>query len=142
MLKKDVNGVMLYLAYGMNTNREAMASRCPRAKALGGFYLPNHRLVFRRYADFEYNSNHILPVVVWEITGDCLKELDKLEDYPRLYNRKKISERGFWIYNMNDQSGTKPPSDEYYRLIEQGYKDFDLDDYQLRVARHEAALND
>ena len=133
---------MLYLAYGMNTNREAMASRCPRAKPLGGFYLPNHCLVFRRYADFEYNSNYILPVVMWEITDDCLKELDKLEDYPRLYNRKKISERGFWIYNMNDQSSTKPPSDQCYRLIERGYDDFDLEDYHLRVARHDATLND
>ena len=130
---------MLYLAYGMNTNQEAMASGCPKAKPLGGFYLPNHRLVFRGYADFEQNSNYILPVVMWEITDDCLKELNKLEDYPRLYNRTKINERRFWIYNMNDQSGTKSPSDDYYRMIEQGYKDFALDEYQLRVARHEAA---
>ena len=79
---------------------------------------------------------------MWEITDDCLKELDKLEDYPRLYNRTKISDHRFWIYNMHDQSDTKPPSDEYYRLIEQGYKDFDLDDYHLRIARHDATLND
>ena len=32
--------------------------------------------------------------------------------------------------------------DEVSRLIEQGYKDFALDDYQLRVARHDATLND
>ena len=51
--------------------------------------------MFRRYADFEYNRNYILPVVMWEITDDCLKELDKLEDYPRVYNRTKISDHRF-----------------------------------------------
>ena len=37
---------MYYLAYGMNTSRDAMAVRCPKAKPMGGFYLPSHRLVF------------------------------------------------------------------------------------------------
>ena len=134
-----MNGVILYLAYGMNSNREAMASRCQRAKPLGDFYLSNHRLVFRRYADFEDNSNYIFPVVMWEITDDCLKELDKLEDYSRSYNRTQIGECRFWIYTMNDQSDTKPPSDKYYRLIEHGYKDFALNDYQLRFALYKAA---
>ena len=42
---------MYYLAYGMNTNKEAMAHRCPKAKPMGGFYLPNYRLIFRGVAD-------------------------------------------------------------------------------------------
>lgn len=42
---------MLYMAYGMNTNRDAMEVRCPDAQALGGFYLPGYRLVFRGVAD-------------------------------------------------------------------------------------------
>jgi hypothetical protein len=131
---------MLYLAYGINTNREAMTSRCPKAKPLGGFYLPNHRLVFRGVADYEHHTDFILPAVMWEITDDCLKELDKLEDYPRLYNRTKIKEHRFWIYEMNDKGYTKPPSRDYYVMIEQGYKDFGLDDHQLRVAEREANL--
>ena len=43
---------MYYLAYGMNMNRVAMRQRCPKAKPMGGFYLPNHRLIFRGVADF------------------------------------------------------------------------------------------
>ena len=43
---------MYYLAYGMNTNRAAMRQRCPKAKPMGGFYLPNYRLIFRGVADF------------------------------------------------------------------------------------------
>ena len=54
---------MYYLAYGMNTSRDAMAVRCPNAKPLGGFYLPNHRLIFRGVADFRYDHDCVLPVV-------------------------------------------------------------------------------
>ena len=70
---------MYYLAYGMNTNKEAMAVRCPKAKPMGGFYLPNYRLIFRGVADFRADADAILPVVLWEITEDCLKSLDALE---------------------------------------------------------------
>ena len=131
---------MLYLAYGMNMNREAMRERCPRAKPLGGFFLPNHRLVFRGVADYVYDYDCILPVVLWEITHDCLKALDKLEGYPTLYNRVKINEHRWWIYDMNDKSRTATPSRHYYNMIEQGYKDFGLDDYQLRSAKRETQL--
>ena len=51
---------MYYLAYGMNTNRDAMAARCPNAKPMGGFYLPNHRLIFRGVADFRYDPDCVL----------------------------------------------------------------------------------
>lgn len=133
---------MLYLAYGMNTNREAMRERCPRAKPLGGFFLPNHRLVFRGVADYVYDYDCILPVVLWEITHDCLKALDKLEGYPTLYNRVKVNEHRWWIYGMNDKSRTATPSRHYYDMIQQGYKDFGLDDYQLRGARRQTTLFD
>jgi hypothetical protein len=95
---------MYYLAYGMNTNREAMAARCPKAKPMGGFYLPDHRLIFRGVADFRQDHDNILPVVLWEITHDCLRALDRLEGYPTLYDRRKIN--GEWmIYDMNGPKG-------------------------------------
>ena len=131
---------MYYLAYGMNTNREAMAARCPKAKPMGGFYLPDHRLLFRGVADFMHDPDMVLPVVLWEITPDCLRALDRLEGYPHLYDRRKIN--GDWlIYDMN---GSKydigKPSSGYYDMIEQGYKDFGLDDWYLRAARKDAEL--
>ena len=64
---------MYYLAYGMNTNRAAMRQRCPKAKPMGGFYLPNHRLIFRGVADFRADRDCMLPVVAWKITHDCLR---------------------------------------------------------------------
>ena len=128
---------MFYMAYGMNTNRESMAVRCPQAKPMGAFYLPDHRLVFRGVADFVADVESVLPVVLWEITPDCLRSLDALEGYPHFYNRRKLN--GAWIvYEMVDQSRTSLPSEHYYRMIEEGYKDFGLDDWHLRHAKADA----
>ena len=128
---------MLYMAYGMNTNRDAMAVRCPKAKPLGGFYLPDTRLVFRGVADIVPDREHICPVVLWEITPDCLRALDRLEGYPTLYGRRKMN--GDWItYEMNDKSRTSPPNGGYYKMIDDGYNDFGLDDYWLRRALADA----
>ena len=128
---------MLYMAYGMNTNRDAMSVRCPKAKPLGGFYLPDTRLVFRSVADIVPDTETICPVVLWEITLDCLRSLDQLEGYPHLYNRRKIN-TDWIVYEMNDKTRNRPPNGGYYKMIEDGYKDFGLDDYKLRVALAEA----
>jgi gamma-glutamylcyclotransferase (GGCT)/AIG2-like uncharacterized protein YtfP len=128
---------MLYMAYGMNTNRDAMSVRCPKAKPLGGFYLPDTRLVFRGVADIVPDTETICPVVLWEITLDCLRSLDQLEGYPHLYNRRKIN-TDWIVYEMNDKTRNRPPNGGYYKMIEDGYKDFGLDDYKLRVALAEA----
>jgi len=131
---------MYYLAYGMNTNREAMASRCPKAKPMGGFYLPDYRLVFRGVADFRHDIDMVLPVVLWEITQDCLRALDKLEGFPHLYDRRKIN--GDWlIYDMNGNKGAlRKPSHHYYTMISEGYRDFGLDDWHLRAALWDAEM--
>ena len=133
---------MFYLAYGMNTNREAMAYRCPKAKPMGGFYLPNHRLIFRGVADFRADADAILPVVLWEITEDCLGALDMLEGYPDHYDRRVIN-REWIIYDMNgNKNHLYTPSGGYYSMIEEGYKYFGLDDYNLRSAKRDAELSD
>jgi len=128
---------MYYLAYGMNMNREAMAARCPKAKPMGGFYLPDHRLMFRGVADIRFDRDSVLPVVAWEITHDCLRALDRLEGYPTLYNRRKVN-CGWLVYEINDKTRTSPPTGGYYKMIEDGYKEFGLDDYCLRRALSEA----
>ena len=130
---------LLYMAYGMNMNRDAMASRCPDARPLGGFYLPNHRLIFRGVADIVPDRECVVPVVLWEITPRCLAALDRLEGYPRLYDRRKIN--GWLVYDMNGpKTDISAPSPTYYRMIEEGYRDFDLDDWWLRAALSDAQV--
>jgi|TARA_Y100000289_G_scaffold50110_1_gene50937 hypothetical protein len=126
----------------MNTNREAMAYRCPKAKPMGGFYLPNHRLIFRGVADFRADKDAILPVVLWQITDDCLAALDMLEGYPDHYDRRVIN-REWIIYDMNgNKNHLYKPSGGYYNMIQDGYKYFGLDDYNLRSAKRDAELSD
>lgn len=130
---------MYYLAYGMKTNRRAMAVRCPKAKPMGGFYLPNYRLVFREQADFRKDQNCVMPVVLWKITFECLQTLDRDQGWPHLCDRREINDT-WLIYEMNgDKGGLQAPSKSYYDMIEEGYKDFGLDDSWLRSAREEAS---
>ena len=129
--------MMLYMAYGMNTNRRAMEARCPLAKPMGGFYLPDTRLVFRGLADIVPAWDSTCTVALWAITPSCLEALDILEGYPTLYNRRKIN-GGWLVYEMNNKNYVGPPSQHYFDMIEEGYRDFGLDDYCLRVAANEA----
>ena len=55
----------LYLAYGSNLNVSQMSSRCPDAIPMGGFYLPDYKLVFRGVADIEYEKGNAIPVGMW-----------------------------------------------------------------------------
>ena len=124
---------MLYMAYGMNTNRDAMSVRCPKAKALGGFYLPDTRLVFRGVADIVPDREHDLPCCA---VGDHSRlstfARPAWRGYPHII-RQAEDEYGDWItYEMNNKSRTSPPNGGYYKMIDDGYKDFGLDDYWLR----------
>ena len=129
---------MLYMGYGMNMNREAMAGRCPAAKCLGGFYLPGYRLLMRGVADFRRDAETVLPVALWEITPDCLAALDRLEGYPSLYGRYHMN--GRWIiYDMNGNKNIlREPSRHYYDMIKEGYEWLGLDTWHLKNAVYEA----
>lgn len=85
----------VYLAYGSNLNIEQMGQRCPRATVIGGTILKGHRLTFRGrsgsgVATIERHKGSSVPVLLWEITPQCEKALDRYEGYPRLYRKKRL----------------------------------------------------
>ena len=90
-------------------------------------------------ADIVPDEGSVVPVVLWDITDDCLAALDRLEGYPNLYTRKIIN--GGWLaYMMVNKSREAAPGEHYYRMIEQGYRDAGLDDWHLiKAARDNAA---
>ena len=132
---------MYYMAYGMNTNRESMRARCPDAEPLGGFYLPNYRLVFRGVADLIPDDDCAAPVVLWKFTSKCLRSLDGLEGFPTFYTRRKINDSKWICYFMVNKTNYSAPHDGYYNMIGEGYRDFGLDDWALRFAAEEAGFN-
>jgi gamma-glutamylcyclotransferase (GGCT)/AIG2-like uncharacterized protein YtfP len=128
---------MKYFAYGMNTNLDQMAVRCPGAVCLGPAWINDYRLVFRYYADVEPAVDNLCDGVLWEITDDNLKALDALEGYPWHYTRFTVlvnTERGSdtaLVYQMVDQSFEQPPSGHYYRMVAEGYEQNSVSTEQL-----------
>lgn len=117
-----------YFAYGMNTNLEFMALRCPDAQNMGVGYLNDHKMVFRYHADMVPVQGHTAPGVLWQITPACLAALDILEGFPTYYLRKTVTvvtASGEYVeaimYYMTENDYPSDPNIIYYDMVLQGY---------------------
>ncbi len=134
---------MLYFAYGMNTNVEQMAYRCPLAISLGAAELPDYELVFRGCADIQPTPGSCMQGVLWNITEDCLAALDILEGYPSMYTRYEVevfhdgAYKTALVYKMNS-SDYFPPAAGYLRMLFEGYSDHGADVRQIYRAVDQA----
>lgn len=139
----------LYAAYGSNMNRRQMKGRCPNAKAIGKGTLKGYTLEFRGrngngIATIIEERNTSIPVVLWSITETCEKALDVYEGFPKLYYKKTVKveiggeEKEAMVYIMAKQYEDKKmaalPSDYYYKVIREGYRNFGIDDSALEGA--------
>lgn len=129
----------LYWAYGSNLNVEQMRWRCPAARVVGAFTLPDAVLRFRVVADVAYLRGRYCPGGLWEITERCEAELDRYEGAPNLYSKKYLklkigSQVRSVLYYVMNRRGIAPPAPEYLATIERGYRDFGLDFDRLRKA--------
>jgi gamma-glutamylcyclotransferase (GGCT)/AIG2-like uncharacterized protein YtfP len=128
---------MLYFAYGMNTNTQGMARRCPGAVAFGRSQLLGHRFRFAGPADVQVNRFCRVDGVLWDITESCLKSLDMLEGYPYYYNRKWATVEldgeccQALVYYMQPGNKTSPPSSGYFATVMEGYEEFGVPTKQL-----------
>jgi len=128
---------LLYFAYGMNTNVDGMASRCPRAVSFGRAQLLGHRFRFAGPADVQRDWRFNVDGVLWDITEDCLKALDRLEGYPFYYDRKwaqvqyqdQVVEA--LVYFMLPGHGNDEPSSGYFDMVLQGYNEHGVPTDQL-----------
>ena len=82
-----MNTMFLYFAYGSNMNPARMAKRCPGAIDLGGAVLRNHRVTERLYADIDFAEGEDTQGVLYVITEEHLRKLDRYEGYPSVYRR-------------------------------------------------------
>lgn len=135
----------IYLAYGSNMHQGQMARRCPTARVLGSAGLEGFKLTFRgphggAVANIEADPTGTVPVLLWEIQPADEASLDRYEGYPFLY-RKKILPIIFnrrrikaMAYIMNAGKPLGGPSDRYYNIIRQGYRDAGFDPRVLNLA--------
>lgn len=132
---------MLYFAYGSNLNKVQMKKRCPDSVPIIKVKLNGYKLVFNRVADIIESADDVVYGAVYKVSDKDIKNLDIYEGYPRLYrkiNVKAEDDNGkiyeAFAYVMN-QKGTEKPSDMYYSIIKQGFKDWDLTLESLKEAR-------
>ena len=139
---------MLYVAYGSNMNRCLMARRCPQARPLAAIRLEGWRLVMKRVADIEPDTQAVTPAALWEITRACERALDAYEGFPHLYVKERIAvalpngrraKPMAYVMNGPRQRDYGPASDGYLASIADGYRDFGFDDLSpLREAQADA----
>lgn len=120
---------MKYFAYGMNTNLDQMARRCPGAVCLGMAWADNYQFEFRTHADIEKLNGARAYGVLWDIDKSHRRALDSLEGFPYYYTRSYIMvNTGTYLvsamtYQMVDQDGLDAPGQGYLDMITEGYQD-------------------
>ena len=132
----------LYFAYGMNTNTEEMAYRCPTAVPLGKAVLPDYRFEFKSFATIVPSPKEQVEGVLWTITESDESALDMLEGYPEFYDKKTVSVEHYgqsyiaMTYIMGPREQGYAPSDGYYSMVSEGYQTFGLSQKQLLDAKN------
>ena len=134
-----------YIAYGSNLSREQMAFRTPDAKIVGTAILYGWQLLFRLHATIRENREKNTPVLVWEISKEDEKRLDRYEGYPAYYYKRELPVTVFPIvggepmeltamaYIMTEGHERREPMQSYYEVIEQGYREFH---FPLHILEH------
>ena len=123
-----------YIAYGSNLSVEQMEKRTPDAVIVGTGILHGWRLLFRQFATIQENENFDTPVLVWKISAQDEKNLDRYEGFPRFYRKKNLivhvksldgedlGELTAMVYIMtsravNSRFANPLPSDYYYFVL-------------------------
>ena len=133
-----------YFAYGMNTNISEMSTRCPLAINLGKCTLKNYELKFRHHADIDYIHGSEMEGVLWDITFDCEKALDRLEGYPFYYDKIEVIVNPIetintmthiiaMAYVMTNKGAEQLPSIDYEECLMEGYLENGLDAGKLKI---------
>lgn len=145
----------LYFAYGSNMKHSQMRDRCGEGwRFLKRAYLPGYKLVFDGYS--EKWKGAVANVVrsegemVWgglfEVTEECIRELDKREGHPEYYKRQELQVfdddgncHTAYVYLREPQKQGKP-SQGYLDTLLQGAKDCGLPcEYVERLSRYKSS---
>ena len=130
----------LYFAYGANMHPGQMAWRCPQALAHGAFILRDWELKLYSHATIDHRPGMSVGGVLWEITPECEKALDRLEGYPHFYDKKtvKVKHNGrkvdAMIYYMTNHYGVDYPSKHYLDMVIEGYLEHRISVVQIDQA--------
>ena len=138
----------LYFAYGSNINLDQMSYRCPAAQVVGPVTLDGYELLFRGsgVATIGPKEGAVVHGLLWKITPDCERSLDRYEGYPRLYGKQAVTVKDqngqkftVMAYVMTERYLTPAiPSGFYYQGIMDGYRQNGLPAAALKKAWNHA----
>lgn len=135
------DAVMKYFAYGSNLNARQMQQRCPGARRLFSARLPNYTLIFTAgsrgrtggTATIRLQKGEQVLGGVYEIGERDLLSLDRHEGYPAVYDKMNVvvfNDLGeaveAFTYYKKGRGPEEQPSQEYLKLIQEGYRDWGL----------------
>lgn len=143
----------LMASYGALLNRAQMSRLCPTAKPIAKSWLHDYRLVFqgphrKAIANVVPEKGYSVPLVIWIISTRDEAALDK--GLIGFYNKRRVEVEvdgdmeEVMIYTRKPRTfGT--PTCQYFKIIKQGYDDFnlplsDLDD-ALKYSYHQIQYN-
>jgi gamma-glutamylcyclotransferase (GGCT)/AIG2-like uncharacterized protein YtfP len=136
-----------YFGYGMNTNIDSMARRCPSARSLGSAVVNDWQFRFAYHADVVPKVGARTVGVLWEITDECLSSLDILEGYPSYYQRKIVPvtyrnrQYDSIMYYMMPGNQESPPPQNYWKMLMEGYIEHNVSRRQLWTALENSCLS-
>ncbi len=135
----------IYVAYGSNINTEQMNFRCPGAEIYGVGMIEGYELNFNKVATLIKKEGEQSPALLWKLSSEDEKSLDKFEGYPHKYKKIEVEinvgckKVNGMAYVMNNSSFLDIPSDEYYNRIESGYIEMEFPLEYLEEAYERAA---
>ena len=136
---------ILYAAYGANTNRTHMATRCPTATYVGNCTLHDYSLIFRGVADVIETPRAEVVCAMWEIMPADERALDRFEGFPTHYTKRyaRIQFRGksqlvmFYIM-AGDRTDVHEPPRSYEQTLREGYRACGMPGAQIDAAIRDA----
>jgi gamma-glutamylcyclotransferase (GGCT)/AIG2-like uncharacterized protein YtfP len=132
------NKPVYYFAYGMLTDPEIM----PNVKMIGVGILNDFKFEIFSYANVIETKNNKVFGTLWEIDDRILTDLDQIEGYPTLYNRKTVNvtvdgkKYSSQVYTMTNETRKhmmgRSPSQQYINSIINGYRHAGIPIAQLK----------
>ena len=126
-----------YIAYGSNMDLDQMSYRVKDSIYIGTGYLEDYKLEFKsRYATIREEDSFKVPVVIFGISEEDERLLDRYEGYPELYYKKEVEiilndsleKLKCMVYIMEkNYDKYQIPEVSYYLNMEKSYKIFKFD---------------
>jgi gamma-glutamylcyclotransferase (GGCT)/AIG2-like uncharacterized protein YtfP len=136
-----MKNLILYFAFGHNTNIQEMKHRAHSAKYLGRAVAPNFEMIMRNHADLIEKEGSKAYGVLWSIDARDLNSLDYDEAYRVNYTHSiifvvfkgKLYKALTYVMIPNPKE-TNPVDEKYIRIIQKGYRENQIPVSQLQKA--------